>query len=107
MLLNYLLGKLDNLFGYSGNQGNGYLVIENIYFKFGVYTPKAIGNNVITISSPKFKSVMYCDCRSDYYRTYPEDKPSFDYYGGSSGRIYVPKSFPIGNNIYYIIIGII
>ena len=99
--------RLDNLFGYSGNQGNGYLVIENIYFKFGVYKPKAIGNNVITISSPKFKSVMYCDCKSDYSCTYPEDKPSFDYYGGSSGRIYVPKSFPIGNNIYYIIIGII
>lgn len=99
---------MDNLVEYYGNQGNGYICVGNVYFKFGsVKSIRAGAVQVLEVPSPKFKSILYCDAKSDYATTYPEDKPSFDYYGGTSGNIYVPKSLPIGNTIYYIIIGTI
>lgn len=96
---------IDSLIKYKGSLSNGFISIGNIYIHFGVYASEKPGPVVININSPIFKNVFYSDCKSDYYITYPENKPSIDYYGGTTARIYIPSNLPIGNRIYYMLIG--
>ena len=95
--------KLDNLFTYNDSTFN----IGNIKFLFSSFKTTENGNVIIKIDNPNFKSVLFCDCRSDFYRTYPNNLPVLDYYGDSNLRFYIPSDFPIGNNIHYMIIGTI
>lgn len=95
--------RLDNLFTYNDSTFN----IGNIKFLFSSFKTTENGNVIIKIDNPNFKSVLFCDCRSDFYRTYPNNLPVLDYYGDSNLRFYIPSDFPIGNNIHYMIIGTI
>lgn len=97
---------MDNLISYSGNQAQGYIISNKLKFIFGTFKPTEAGKSFVIETSTEFYSVLYCDCKSDYKQTYPENKPSIDSYSGNQARVYVPKNFPIGNNIYYMIIGI-
>ena len=103
MSLNNHADRLDNLFTYNDSTFN----IGNIKFLFSSFKTTENGNVIIKIDNPNFKSVLFCDCRSDFYRTYPNNLPVLDYYGDSNLRFYIPSDFPIGNNIHYMIIGTI
>lgn len=68
-----MLTDPNNLFTYNDSTFN----IGNIKFLFSSFKTTENGNVIIKIDNPNFKSVLFCDCRSDFYRTYPNNLITF------------------------------
>lgn len=65
-------------------------------------------NKIISVKAKrKYKNIFQCSCRTDFYIFAPNQLPSIDFYGGENMNIYIPPEMPIGNNVYWCILGVI
>lgn len=100
--------QIANLINFTGNQASGTInFTPNLVCEFGGFT---VNENNKVIEQPcrtYFKNIFLAEGRPDFLHGIAKSKPIIDMYSKNKFRIFIPPEIPIGNTIYYYILGIV